>query len=360
MKQLDRSLHFSFLCLFFTSILTPTHYSLPTTHYSMRRNKSTTIYRSLLREAFSVMWHRKSLWIFGIFAGLISTGGVVDVAISGMKRATETGSLLTNLLDRTFIGYAYVSEFITYLIPISSSQVTPLITVGTLVCVALLVCGVISQAALIHAAGNPNRHPHEIRRHVLKHFWNVFLIDLTTKILYLVMTTLLILPVILFTQNNGNFASTILFFHFLIFIPAVIILRIISLLALVDTVETKSSALNSIYSALRIFRKQWLATLEFGFLLFLILSISVFGLLAVIILLSIPFGYINSVVLLIGSPLLFFSMNIITGLLMITLILTFGGALVTFQYSAWRFFYKRATHSIHGAKLFSKLWRIVT
>lgn len=325
----------------------------------MRRNKSTTIYRSLLREAFSVTWHRKSLWIFGIFAGLISTGGVVDVTISGMRRATETGSFLTNMLDRTFIGYAYASEFIRYLIPISSSQVTPLITVGTIICVVLIAFGVISQAALIHAAGNPHKHPHEIRRHVLKHFWNILIIDLTTKIFYLVLTTLLILPVFLFIQDNGNFASTILFFHFLIFIPAVIILHIISLLALVDVVETNSNALNAIYSALHVFRKQWLATLEFGFLLFLILVIAVFGLLATMVLLSIPFGYFNSLVLLVGSPLLFFVMNIITGLLMIAIILAFGGALVTFQYSAWRFFYKRATHKTHGIKLFSKLWRMV-
>ena len=325
----------------------------------LRRNKSTTIYRSLLREAFNVTWHRKSLWIFGIFAGLISTGGVIDVAISGMKRATETGSFLTNLLDRTFIGYAYASEFIRYLIPISSNQVTAFLTIGTVISIFLIACGVISQAALIHAAGNPQKHSHEIRKHVLKHFWNVFLIDLTTKIFYLVFTTLLILPVFLFIQNSGNFASTILFFHFLIFIPAVIILHIISLLALVDVVETNSNALNAIYSALRIFKKQWLATLEFGFLLFLILIIAVFGLLAGMILLSIPFGYFNSLVLLISSPLLFFVMNIITGLLMLAVILAFGGALVTFQYSAWRFFYKRATHKTHGIKLFSKLWRTI-
>jgi hypothetical protein len=312
-----------------------------------------------LRDAFSVTWHRKSLWIFGIFAGLISTGGVIDVVISGMKRATETGSLLTNLLDRTFIGYAYASEFIRYLIPISSSQVAPLITIGTVICVVLIVFGVISQAALIHATGNPQKHPHEIRKHILKHFWDVFLIDLTTKVFYLVLTTLLILPVFLFIQDNGNFASTILFCHFLIFIPAVIILHIISLLALVDVVETKSNALNAICSALHIFKKQWLATLEFGFLLFVILFVAVFGLLVAFVLLSIPFGYINTIVLLISSPLLFFIMNIITGLLMIALILLFGGALVTFQYSAWRFFYKRATHKTHGIKLFSKLLRMV-
>ncbi|MBI2474889.1 hypothetical protein HYV69_00465 [Candidatus Uhrbacteria bacterium] len=325
----------------------------------MRRNKSTTIYRSLLRDAFSVTWHRRSLWIFGIFAGVISTGGVIDVAISGIRKATATGSLLTNMLDRTFIGYAYASEFILRLIQIDSKQVTLFITLGIVAIIALVACGVISQAALIHAAGNPYKHPCEIRKHVFVFFWDIFLVNLITKVAYSLLITLLTLPVILFIQNNSAFASTILFIHFFIFIPAVIILHIISLLALVDVVENKSNALNAFHTALHIFRKQWLATIEFGAILFAILFVAIIVLLSVFILISIPFAYINTVILIIGSPILFLIMNSITGILMIAVILTFGGALVTFQYSAWKFFFKRATHHIFGDKVFSKLWRMV-
>ncbi|MBI4714272.1 hypothetical protein HY771_03770, partial [Candidatus Uhrbacteria bacterium] len=193
----------------------------------------------------------------------------------------------------------------------------------------------------------------------LPHFGEVFLVNITTKILFAILTVLLTLPVLLFLQNNNDLAPTILLIYFMIFIPAIIILHIISILALVDVVETKSSALDAFHTALRIFKKQWLSSIEFGFILFVILFTAIVILITILILLSIPFGFIGTAILVSGSPFLFFIFNILTGLFLLALILVFGGALVTFQYSAWRFFYKRAEHKTFGLKPFSKLWRMV-
>lgn len=314
-----------------------------------RTKKSATIYRSILADAWNVTWQRKSLWIFGIFAGLISTGGVVDVAFSGLQKATTVGPILTQLLDRTFIGYAYASEFILYISRVNPAQVAFFITTGVLVFVGLVVCGVISQAALIHAAGHAKKHPHEIRKHAVPHFWNMLLVDIITKAVFFIFTALLTL---------AFFSSTLLWLHLFIFIPAIVILHIISMLALTDVIETKSHAVSSFETALRIFKTQWLATIEFGFLLFFILLVAIFGFLAILILLSIPFGFINTIVLIIGSPILFFLFNTLVGFIVLAIVLAFGGALVTFQYSSWRFFYKRAVHKSYGAKMFSKLWRM--
>lgn len=309
------------------------------------------VYRPILRDAWKATWQHKSLWIFGIFAGLISTGGVVDVVFSGLQKATSTSSLLTQLLDRTFIGYAYASEFILYISRVNPTQVVAFITVGTIVSIGLIVCGVISQAALIHGSGHTNKHPHEIRKHVIPHFWDVFFVDVTTKIIFFILTALLTL---------AFFSSTLFWLHLYIFIPTVVILYILSILALCDVVESKSHALNAFETALKIFKTQWLATIEFGFLLFFILLIAIFVFLAALILLSIPFSLINTIVLIIGSPILFFIVNTLSALFVLALVLSFGGALVTFQYSSWRFFYKRAVHKSYGTKLFSKLWRMMT
>jgi hypothetical protein len=145
----------------------------------------------------------------------------------------------------------------------------------------------------------------------------------------------------------------------LIFIPAVVVLHIISILSLVDIVEKKSNALNAFFAALRIFKKQWLSTIEFGFILFLILFVSIFILLSILILLSIPYGFITTLILTTGSAILFLIFNVLTGLFIFALILAFGGALVTFQYSSWCLFYKRAVHQTHGKRQFSKLHRII-
>ncbi|MDG1949564.1 MAG: hypothetical protein P8J32_01925, partial [bacterium] len=77
----------------------------------MRKRKSTSLYRNFLSDAWRLTWERKSLWIFGIFAGVISTGGVVDIALRSVKRVEGTNTLLQDLLESGFIGYGLVGSY---------------------------------------------------------------------------------------------------------------------------------------------------------------------------------------------------------------------------------------------------------
>lgn len=315
------------------------------------------IYRPLLADAFRVTWERKSLWVFGLFAAIISSGGVVDVAISGLRQATVSGNLFEQLSERSFIGYAYASQFLIQLQKIDTGQFTLMLIVMTVVGVGLVCAGVISQAALVHGAGEQNKHPHLLRRHVLKHFWDVLFVDLITKVLSILLMVLTTLPVFLYLTQASPFASNILFVHFLIFIPAIIVLHILSMLALVSVVEDSVHTIKAIEKSLTLFKTHWLATVEYGFILFIL----VFGcgllFAALLSLLSFPYSALYHLALYSGSIPFFFIMNILFALVVGALLLVFGGIVVTFQYSAWRAFYKRATHRTFGLKPFSKIWR---
>ncbi len=319
--------------------------------------KPTTIYRPLLRDAWKVTWERKSLWVFGLFAAIISSGGVIDVAISGLQQATASGGLLEHLLERSFIGYAYVSQFLLQIQKINVSQFTIMVVVITLVCVGLLCASVLSQAALIHGAGAENKHPHLLRRHVLKHFWDVLFVDLITKVLSIVLIVLTTLPVFFYLTEASAFSSHLLFFHFLIFIPAIIILHILSMLALVSVVEENTHALGGIERALSLFKTHGLASIEYGFILFLIVFGCALLFAAFLSLFTIPYGIIYNFALFSGSIPFFFTMNFLFALILGALLFLFGGIVVTFQYSAWRSFYKRAAHRTFGLKPFSKILR---
>lgn len=319
--------------------------------------KPTTIYRALLRDAWQVTWQRKSLWVFGIFAAFISSGGVVDVAISGLRHVTATGSLLEQLFERSFIGYAYASQFLLQLEKIDPNQFSIMLIMLTFVCVGLLFSGVISQAALIHGSGGDAKHPLIVRRAILKHVWDVLFVDLITKIFSAILIIITTLPVLLYLVQPDPFFSQLLFIHFLIFIPAIILIHILSMLALNAVVEEGVHALAGIHRALSLFKTHWLSSIEFGFILFL----TVFGsgiLFAMFLsLLSIPYRLIFSTALFSGSMTLFFGGHILMLILLGILLFIFGGIIVTFQYTAWHLFYQRASHRIHGLKPFSKIWR---
>lgn len=321
--------------------------------------KPATVYRQLLRDALVITWQNRPLWVFGIFAGIISTGGVVDVAVSGLKRITTADSLSQAWLDRSFIGYAYAGEFILHLKRIGSDQVGALLILMTAIFLFLLFAGTVSQAALVHGTGtHKGKHPRYIRRHALPHFWPLLTVNLLTKAASLTLFLLAALPVLLLPLSQGDH-SALVFTHLLLYVPAIILLNILSMLAVMDVVEADAGASHAVWHSFSLFRRHWLSAIELGLLLFLIVIGAVLLFAAGLGVLSLPYGLAYTAAVANGSTFLFFLTNLLAGLVAFALLFAFGGAAVTFQYSAWRLFYVRATHHLHGKKPFAKIWRLL-
>ena len=318
--------------------------------------KPTMIYRSLLRDAWLVTWQRKSLWVFGIFAGLLFSGGVIDVLLSGFHRITQAGSLLQNLMDQTFIGYEYLSQFLLYLAHVNPTQLKFVLLLIVLVTLGLIIAGVISQAALIHASGSAPAHPHHIRRTVLPHVWDVLLLNILVKTLSAIFITLVTLPILLFGLV-GNQAYSIVFIHFLLYIPAVLCIHILFMLTLISLIETHDSLLHALHSAWKIFQKHWFSALEFSLILFILVLSATLILSASISLISFAIGPAIKQLFLVSPFLVTWFTVLFLAMCFAAVFLSFGGMVVTFQYSAWRMFYQRATHRIHGRRVFAKLFR---
>ncbi len=324
------------------------------------RKKSTMLYRLLFREAWRLTWQRKSLWIFGIFAALISTGGVIDTVGATLQKIERTESLLKQLMDHSFIGYPLASEYIQQMSLLGTGRVGSLLVVVTVACVTLLVISVLSQGALILGIGSAEREdPSQLRRSAVMFFWPLFIVGILNKLMMGVLTLLMILPLWL-VAVSGSVAHGLLFFVLmLLFIPASVMVNIVYMFAMIHVVEEKAHPLDAIHLGVQVLKKQWIATIEYGLTLFLLVFGAGLILLLASSLLFIPYTLISPVVLLTGSTSLFIGMNVVFALLIFAIILSFGGASVTFQYSAWYLFYKRALHKTHGKKIFSKLIRFV-
>src|SRR3989338_3617616 len=107
------------------------------------RKKSTMLYRPFLCEAWLLTWQRKSLWIFGILAALISTGGVIDTVSVTLQKVERTQSLLNQLLDHSFIGYALASEYIQQLVLLGTHRIGFLLFLITTAAIALVVISIL-------------------------------------------------------------------------------------------------------------------------------------------------------------------------------------------------------------------------
>lgn len=317
------------------------------------------LYRPFLREAWRRTWERKSLWIFGIFAALISTGGVMDTALRAIENVTHTASLLVNLADASFIGYDTASRYISQLALLGSQRVSLLLTIATLVGILLIVIATLSQGVLILGAGKTSPKGFTLLwREALPHFWSLFLIGLLNKLLMVILVGLMTLPLLLVSLST-TLGNGILFVALmLLFVPASIIVNVIYMFALIDVVETGAHPLSAIHTGLKLFGKQWLATFEYGLILFFTVLGAGLILLIAMTLLFIPFSILYATFLLSGSFSWFLITSTVSALLLVALILLFSGACVTFQYSAWYYFYKHGLHKTHGKKVFSKILRL--
>ena len=185
----------------------------------MPTKKPTTIYRKLLRSAFATTWERKTLWVFGIFAALVSTGGVMDAAGTFLRRAKNGGLFLQDLLDSSFIFYELFSQYISQLKILGNTHFTLIVIFSTIACVGLFVIAIISQASLVHGIKSPtHKHPRLVRKHSLPHFWDIFLIDVLTKIMMGVLLVLSTLPVFWYFLETSTYSTWVVFIQLVIFI----------------------------------------------------------------------------------------------------------------------------------------------
>lgn len=325
----------------------------------MPRKKSTTLYRPFLRDAWRVTWERKSLWIFGIFAALISTGGVVDVVWQSLQKVQRAESLLENLMNHSFIGYEIASSYINQLGVLGPQRMSFLVIVTTLIGIALVVIATLSQGALLLGIRSKDpEDPYVLRTKAGAHFWSFFVVGVLNKVLTGILIVLMALPLWLITLSTVPGHAVIFFLLMLLFIPACIIVNMIYMFALIDIVEKNAHPLDAIHAGMRLFAKQWLASIEYGILLFFLVFGAGVVFLILLSLLLVPYSIAFTAILLTGSFPLFLSLNILSGFLVVLLIILFGGICVTFQYSAWYIFYKRGLHKTHGKKAFSKILRV--
>lgn len=325
----------------------------------MPRKKSTVFYRNLLRDSWKITWQRKSLWFFGVFAAIMSTGGVMDVAVRSFKRIQSGPDFLTSVLDGTFPGYNYFAQYIEQFRYLDATRITITSGIAIILALLLIAAAVWSQGALI--SGIVSKKPIRIAaalQNSRSSFWHILFIDLLVKTTTTFLVLITTITLLTFMSQTDVVNAILYVIFFLIFFPLVIIVNIIATLAIVDTVKMKTHTLDAIHRATEMFAKHWLVTFELGVIIFLtVFAAGILGIVALL-LLSVPFTILVVLSLLTASPFLFILMNFLTIITLFLLIFVFAGAAVTFQYSTWTHFYENASKKSTQSMVRSKIHRL--
>ncbi len=310
----------------------------------MTKKKSTAFYRGLLKDAWRITWSRKELWIFGFLAAFLSTGGVIDIMARSARRVYTDLNFYQQLLDGTFAGYRFFQQYMEQLQYVGPLRMTLTIALFIILALLIVVASIYSQGAL--CAGILSRKRLKASNAIKKGAaaaFHIFGINLLAKFSVLVLV-LLTTSTLLLAATSMNVWTVLLYLGvFFLFVPSIIIINIIAILAVIDSVHSGHHALDAIHQALIIFRRHWLVSFELGVILFLIIFFSGLAGMIVLVLLAIPLTLLSVLSVLSAIPFLFFVVNVFIVILYVFLIATFIAITVVYQYACWTLLYQKVS-----------------
>lgn len=315
-------------------------------------------HRSLLKQALNIAWKHKYLWFFGLFASFVASGGsweyriltnninqnLIDSSYSHLNNIAAVGDLIKNFC----LGIANLFRY-------DWASILNAITIILITVILLAVfiwLAISSQAALVDSVKKLlNSKKKEtllgIRDSLVVghcHFWPVLGLNLAIKILVGFAFLIIGLPLLFMVISDTAVLATTYIILFVIFIPLATGLSLMIKYAIAYQVLEKTSFVASLEQGWKLFKKNWLVSLEMAVIIFIINFLASGFLLLVISLLLFP-------LLLLG---LLFKLNwliILLMLLAIILIVLVGSLLTTFQIATWTGLFLRLKEKGGLAKL---------
>ncbi|NLZ74335.1 hypothetical protein GX917_00260 [Candidatus Falkowbacteria bacterium] len=318
-------------------------------------------YRSILKQAWAIVWKHKYLWIFGLFASLAAAGGTMEYQFL-------TDSLSQGIIDSSYLNLVniltlgnFFKLFSLGIANLFSQNIIFILNAITLLLLFLLLISLLvwlaitCQAALVD---NVKKISTSKKKNITfsfrdgltqgaKHFWPVLGLNILTKALVFLAFFIVSLPLLFLVGSNSYVFVIIYTILFTIFIPVAVSCSLVVKYAISYCILENYSLVKSIKSAWELFKKNWLISLEVALILFLISFLAGFIALAILFILFFPLFWV-------GLSFSITWLSIIILILGLIFVIAFGSMMTSFQITAWTNLYLQLKKN----KLLAKLERI--
>lgn len=315
-------------------------------------------YRSILKQAWAIVWKHKYLWFFGLFASLAIAGGSMEYQF--LTQAMDQGlinSSYQNLTNILTMG-DFCQQMWLGVTNLFSQNIIVILNALTVILLFLLLVSVFiwlaisCQAALVDNVKKILNTKKKVTVLSVRegltqgahHFWSVLGLNILIKVLVSFAYFLASLP-LLFLALSDNYSFIIIYtILFTIFVPVAVSLSLIIKYAISYCVLEDYSATKSLKESWKLFKKNWLISLEVALLLFFISFLSGFIILLVIFILLFPLFWLS-----VSFSIMW--LTILVLLLALIVIVLFGSILTSFQVATWTNLYLHLKENKGKAKL---------
>jgi len=304
-------------------------------------------YRQILQQAWEHTKAHRWLWLFGLFAALIvGNGGEIDIYFNHLGTLTEDTSFLSPSFWLSGSGVQFIN-FWQLILTLNGWQLGLAIFGVGLLSMVVIWFIITAQTVLIYAANHSQSAGGlEFKNYIKiaqKYWWSIFVLNLIQKIFILGLLLVLAIPwLAAFLQYKILYYEIMyLIISFVILVPLAILTSFLFKYAANYIVIAEQRLLPALSSAWKLFRRNWLVSLEMAGLIFCLNLLVSFSLLVIYILSSSPFIILSTVSgLAANSYSGLLSFVLIAYYILVILIVLLGAVFSTFQWSAWTILFK--------------------
>lgn len=240
-------------------------------------------YRSLFKQAWQISWKNKYLWFFGLFASLLSAGGGLGL-LSKNLGANYSGDFWTGVSSLLDIKFFYQSVTRGFADLFKSDWLFALDNIIVLILIALIILFIIWLA--VACQGGLISHVQRILKHKKKDslelslkdglaaghqkFWPLLSLNIIFKVLINFAFLIISIPFLFIALSDSGLLGLAYIILFIIFVPVAIALNLIIKYAMAYNVLEHNTFATSIENAWRLFKKNWLISMEMLIALFVV------------------------------------------------------------------------------------------
>jgi hypothetical protein len=315
------------------------------------------LYRKILKQAFSIAWNNKYLWFFGLFAALVGGGGIYELAVRNMP-GSEALESVRRLRDIGFFQVETLRNIWAVIVsdPLSMLVVFAALLVAFIMFIFFVWLSIVSQAALIHSAGQySGGKESDFQQGVDKgvdKFWPTLSLNIFSKMIVYVFS-FLALAVISISGAETNPAT---FAAMLISILATITISFALKYSLGFMIIRGEGVFTSISSGIKLFIDNFLVSIEMAFILFVVNLLIAYATTVCVLVMGAPLLLMVKLMLDVAAGAGYWFMFIFSLVVILSFIVLVSSISTAFHVSAWTSLFTELVS--RGGK--SKLMRMLT
>ena len=318
------------------------------------------LYRPMLKEALSFTWKNKYLWFFGLFAALAGNGGAFNLGAKNLDKVENGGMWLVDFKE-TINNWSLKFGALNLKEAVETIDVLGVVLFVLIIAVMIffLWLAISCQAGLAYGAkqavAGRNNIFGEVMKKGMSKFWPVLLLNILLNLVVLAVWGLISLPFIILyvVSSSAVWQAILIILSFIVLVPLTIMLSLIVRYALLYVVNEDKHVGEALKDGWSLFVKNWIVSLETGFLLFLINILS--GLLLVVLTLfaALPFVMLGMIFAQLGGAGLVWLVVALGILTFIAMMFLYGAMWYTFEMTTWVLLFGK----ISGGVVYSKILR---